>query len=211
MWDKSLTRYVSKIPCDNYRLQFTKFSFPSGSLLLINLYNHCDPGHDFDDTDLRATLNQIKLTIEKSECQAVLLGGDYNADFTRDTMFVKAVINFLKETGLIAFSSNPDLTPGHMVHHIDYTHKQFNRGNIHYSNVDHFSGSQRVYNSIVEYNVLHSGENTSDHEPLYVKLNVGELEVATENISKPAAPSWEKLANYKRTTASILCQLNCVP
>ena len=52
MWDKKLTRYVSKVPCDNYRLQFTKFSFPSGSLLLINLYNNCDPGHGFDDNAL---------------------------------------------------------------------------------------------------------------------------------------------------------------
>jgi len=200
MWHKKLTRYVSKIPSDNNRLQFTKFSFPSGALLLCNLYNFCDPGHDFDDTDLRSTLNEISTKIKDSKCQAILLGGDYNTDFTRQTMFVKIMKDFLDSIGLMVFSCNPVSQPGHMIHHVDYTHKQYNKGALHTSYVDHFSSSKRVYDSVIEYNVVHSGQNTSDHEPIYVKLNVGELEVTLENITKPAVPSWTKATENDRNS-----------
>jgi hypothetical protein len=52
IWDKNITKYVSKIKCENYRLQATKFEFPSGSFLVINTYFPCDPRTiNFDDTD----------------------------------------------------------------------------------------------------------------------------------------------------------------
>ena len=38
MWRKPLTKYVSKVPCFNHRLQATKFSFSSSSLLIIEIY-----------------------------------------------------------------------------------------------------------------------------------------------------------------------------
>ena len=165
---------------------------------LCNLYNCCDPGHDFDDTELMATLNEIEKVIMESGCQSVLLGGDYNADFTRQTTIVNIVSEFLRNLGLIVFSSNPDSTPGHTIHHIDYTHKQYNRGAIHFSNVDHFAGSERLYNSVIEFNVIHSGQNTSDHDPIYAKLSVGELEVTTEEQTKSSIPSWSKANDTER-------------
>ena len=43
LWDKSLTKYVSLVKCSSFRLQATKFSFPTGSFLLLNTYFPCDP------------------------------------------------------------------------------------------------------------------------------------------------------------------------
>ena len=55
LWNKSLTKYVSKVKCSSYRLQATKFSFPSGSLLILNTYFPCDPRTiNFDDEELLA-------------------------------------------------------------------------------------------------------------------------------------------------------------
>ena len=103
---------------------------------------------------------------------------------------------------LIVFSCNPVATPGHNVQHIDYTHTHNNNGKLFISNVDHFSGSQRLYNSIIEHNVIHTGENTSDHEPIYGKLDIGKIGVAVEETSKPAPPSivWLKLMIKRRMT-----------
>ena len=43
LWNKKLTKFVSKVPTDSYRIQATKFSFPSSHLLVINAYFPCDP------------------------------------------------------------------------------------------------------------------------------------------------------------------------
>ena len=50
IWDKNLTKYVRKVKCSNHRIQATKFSLPSGPLLVINSYFPGDPrSENFDD------------------------------------------------------------------------------------------------------------------------------------------------------------------
>ena len=64
MWKKELTKYVSKIPTENFRLQATKFSFPGCPLLVINSYFMCDPrGAIFDDMELLSLLEDIRLSL----------------------------------------------------------------------------------------------------------------------------------------------------
>ena len=43
IWKKSITKYVSKVKCSNYRIQATKFSLPGSEALVINTYFPCDP------------------------------------------------------------------------------------------------------------------------------------------------------------------------
>ena len=51
IWDNKLTKYVSKLKCENFRLQATKFNFPNGPMLLLNTYFPCDPRTaNFDET-----------------------------------------------------------------------------------------------------------------------------------------------------------------
>ena len=58
--DKCLTKYVSKINCTNYRIQATKFSFPTGALLVLNGYFPCDPRvENFDETEEIGTTNLL--------------------------------------------------------------------------------------------------------------------------------------------------------
>ena len=38
MWKKGLTKYVSKIKCDTFRIQAKKFNFPNAELFVLNLY-----------------------------------------------------------------------------------------------------------------------------------------------------------------------------
>ena len=37
IWKKPLTKYASKVETNNYRLQATKFDFPSSSVLVLSL------------------------------------------------------------------------------------------------------------------------------------------------------------------------------
>ena len=64
LWDNKITKYVSKIKCENFRLQATKFNFPNGPLLILNTYFPCDPRTaNFDDTELLKLLTDIQTII----------------------------------------------------------------------------------------------------------------------------------------------------
>ena len=52
MWKKGLTKNVSKINRNNYRVQATRFQVPFANLLTIDSYFMYDPQTDFDDSGL---------------------------------------------------------------------------------------------------------------------------------------------------------------
>ena len=69
MWDKGLTKYVAQVKCSSARLQATKFSLPTGSLLLLNTYFPCDPRvNNFEDDELLELLAEIKSTMNNQLC-----------------------------------------------------------------------------------------------------------------------------------------------
>ena len=104
IWEKSLTKYVSKIKCKNFRLQGTKFSFPNGALVVINTYFPCDPRtNNFDDAELLNVLEEIQYLIENSNTSSVLLAGDLNCHFGRNTRFTNIVKTFFEERNLYIF------------------------------------------------------------------------------------------------------------
>ena len=79
IWKKGLTRYVSKVECSNFRIQATKFEFPSKNILLINAYFPCDPRTDsFDKTELLTLLADITVAVETSLCSNVMIAADLN-------------------------------------------------------------------------------------------------------------------------------------
>ena len=85
LWHKSLTKYVSKIQCKNYRIQATKFTLPGGPLLIINSYFPGDPRtNNFNDTELITLLADIRIAITESNCNNVLFAADLNCHFSRN-------------------------------------------------------------------------------------------------------------------------------
>ena len=119
IWEKSLTKYVSKIKCKNFRLQGTKFSFPSGALVVINTYFPCDPRtNNFDDAELLNVLAEIQYLIENSNTSSVLLAGDLNSHFNRNTRFTNIVKTFFEERSLNIFWE----TISDKIEIPDYTH-----------------------------------------------------------------------------------------
>ena len=90
LWHPSLTKYVSKLKSNHFRILGTKFSIPSGPLLIINTYFACDPRKDdFDDTELLGTLADINNLIISSECLNVLIAGDLNCHFADYAIMTK--------------------------------------------------------------------------------------------------------------------------
>ena len=215
---KNLTKFVTKIDSSNYRLQATKFSFPTGDFLLLNSYFPCDPQREtFDDTELINLLANIRSLILTSNCSNILLAGDLNSDFNRQNRFTNSVAEALESLGLIILWDNTDDNPSHLISKVDYTYMSF-QGNITYcSTIDHFGASTPVYKAIKEAGVVHSGENLSQHSAIYVKIDFGNIEYDRTFRKKKKLVCWDKATDeakkrFKNVLADTLDELphpNC--
>ena len=108
--------------------------------------------------DLEEVLADIKGTLEKSTFDDVVITGDMNTDFSRNTGFVRRVEQFVNEWKLlVAWESYP----------VDFTHECSRDGNSYTSTIDHFLWNENLKDSIVEAGVHHDVDNTSDHHPIY--------------------------------------------
>ena len=215
LWDKRLTKYVSKIPSTNFRLQATKFCFPSGQFLLINSYFPCDPQTEhFDDTELLALLSDIESVIRSADCPNITLAGDLNAHFLRDNTFTRQVKNFLADMSLKIFWENSDNSEDHLIENVDFTHlfTQDNKAPS-FSTIDHFAANTRIFNAVTEAGVIHCGANPSNHSVIYAKFKVGSLNLETEQFKANPKVNWsaandESKEDYKQV---LTAKLNSIP
>ena len=191
IWDRSLTKYVAKIECENFRLQATKFALPSGSLLVLNAYFPCVPRTaNFDDSQLLNLLTEIQMTIHKSDCSRIWLAGDLNSHFARNTKFTNIVKNFIGNMGLYILWENDDYLE--VIPKIDYTHLHAAGDTLAFSTIDHFACSRSLLATISEAGVIHSGEHTSNHSAIYAKILLGNIDSSLNQPTRKPRVSWEK-------------------
>jgi len=97
-----------------------------------------------------------------SDCH-VILGGDFNVDFCRDRIHTGLLKGFCDEIGL-----NPTIR--HAASTVDYT---YNFDMKRFSILDHFIISGILFdNCISTVSVLHEIDNLSDHDPIFLDLNI---------------------------------------
>ena len=189
MWRKSLTKYVSRLSVDNYRIQATIFKFPSGKLLLLHTYFMCDPQcNNFNDGQLLALLDDIHGVIQLSECSNIMWTGDVNSDFSRNSRFVQIIRSFIDNLNLKIFWTNPN----EKIENVDFTHSSTIGQASSFSTIDHFISTERIYNLVLEAGVIHSGENVSNHSAIYCKVDIGRIDLSMESVKLKPKPSWEK-------------------
>ena len=105
MWKKGLTKYVSKIKCDIFRIQATKFNFLNVESLVLNLYFLADSqNNNMNDLELLSLLGEIDRILSTTECENVLLVGDISCDFSRPTYFVQSILEHLQRRKAEIFS-----------------------------------------------------------------------------------------------------------
>ena len=82
-----------------WRLQALVISFRSVKLLLINSYFPTDSmSNRADVSDLLETLHHIKHIVATAEFDHLVLAGDLNTDFIRNTLHVSTVKDFIDDT-----------------------------------------------------------------------------------------------------------------
>ena len=193
MWDKNLTKYVSQIKCSNFRLQVTRFDFPSGSFLLLNTYFPCDPRvYNFNEEELLVLLAEIRNVMRMQACVYNMILGDLNSHFSRQTQFTNIIINFFNDIDFLLFWENTDQAQNHLINEIDFTYQHLNNGEIFLSTIDHFASNRVLYNSVIEADVVHSGENPSNHSPIFAKVALDFDTRGTETAKSERKVNWEK-------------------
>ena len=154
--------------------------------------------NNFNDNELLAVLAEIERIINVTSCINVILAGDINCDFSRNSEFVNIVRNFVEQNGLKVFWSHPDANPEHFIKDIEYTFTT-TRENITYaSTLDHFIGNERMYGSVTEAGVIESPDNHSGHLPIYFKFDVNKLNIEVENQVYIPKPSWSKASDQQK-------------
>ena len=167
----------------------------STKVLIINSYFPTDPRvNDFDSTDLDSTLSAIKGVISENVFDSVIWCGDINADFERNTRFTTTVDEFVAENSF---------EDAWKKFQIDYTHVFETDGRTYTSTLDRFFWNENSSSCVKEADVLHLLSNTSDHCPVYCKLEVGgmgmtNIKESTRRGHRNNIPSWKKATPEQR-------------
>jgi hypothetical protein len=143
------------------------------------------------------------LIYNNSDCH-VIIGGDFNVDFSRDRIHTAMLSSFCTTLSL-----NPAVH--HVKSSVDYTYNfNMSRFNV----LDHFLLSSTVFaKSLLNNYVIHDVDNLSDHEPIMLQLHL-EVKILgfCEKVHKPHV-SWAKaneheLRNYRSALAQNLYRIN---
>jgi len=93
----------------------------------------------------------------------LILGGDFNVDFSRFSSRADSLVRFCSDFNMLSVINHPALD-------VDHT---YNFSVSRFSTIDHFLLPKYVFDSSVEaVKVSHDVDNTSDHDPLFLQLNV---------------------------------------
>ena len=190
-WLKNLSNNVRVIKHpDSNRVQgiqlFQKY-------VLINVYFPNDPNVlNFDDFDLLKCLEDITWFFNEFPDNKFIIGGDFNCDFSRQSRFVALVREFLRNNNLFTVWSQFG---------IDFTYCQHSvrNGNNVFSTscIDHFCLQSNISHDVSHAQVIHLGDNLSNHEPIFISLKIdskpdGVFEQNVGNANNNEKPLWFK-------------------
>ena len=203
----------TRVETKSLRLQAQKLTFSNCKLLWVNGYLPCDPQkQDFDDTELVDVLREVEFIIQANPDCEVIWSADMNWHRQRNNHFTRTVESFLLKLNL---KSVWDIKA------VDYTH--IHTDGVSTSIIDHFVVSPNLLPKIVECGPIHSGDNMSRHSPIFLSLNLGELQFRelTEQPPPRRLPDWdratkEEISNYRSSLQYKLqnitipgCMLHC--
>ena len=158
-------------------------------MLLINTYFPEDSQNDnFDEQDLLGCLVTIETLLQNNHHDQVVLLGDLNCDFSRDTRFVHTVKNFCL---------NQDLLSAWNMFPADFSYSSPCNG--HFSLVDHFLYSKELGLNVVNAGVIHRGDNVSGHSPIFLEMRTRGLpKKQLPEIQKPPKQDWKSATGEDR-------------
>lgn len=185
LWKDNINLDINLVNTTSSRLNCVQITSRLGfSFLLFNVYMPTDDrtsgGNLCEYQDVLAEISTISNNINSS---FIMIAGDFNTDFARNTPQSRELINFCESESLVSCSN---LTCSN----IDFTYECSATGNR--SLIDHILITENVKDFICNFQSYETLDNSSDHIPLTLDLNINcEYLETKERIYKP------KIAWYK--------------
>ena len=120
--------------------------------------------------------------INANTFDGLLLLGDINADFIRNSDHSTQVLKFIHEANLTCSWNKFE---------IDFTYCYESDSTTRYATLDHFFWNEMLCDKIMDAGVLHSVDNLSDHSPIYCSINLGmKSNDKIEKVNDVPKPKW---------------------
>jgi len=184
-WKQGLSNDITFVPIDCRRLCGICCSFGFGKILFLNGYlpYECD---DASRIEFRNELGIIEDVLESHNGYHVILGGDFNVDIGRACTNTSVLQDFCAALNLY-------IDANHDSYSIDYTY-HFAMKTFHA--LDHFVISQELFaESVGNIFALHEVDNTSDHEPICMIIEVDHLVDNAKPRSFESKIAWHKASS----------------
>ena len=202
-----MKEFAKEMNVSSDRLQCVIVELKTCKILLINSYFPTDPRADFDENELLILFAEIERIVTECEFDHLVLGGDFNADFKRNSKFVSLVKDFVGKL---------ELERSWSLFSADFTHVSERDSRTYTSLIDHFFWSSKLSESVVDAGVIHVPENMSDHSPIYCKIGLSMICTSKEtnkHYPKNVVPTWKKAneqqrENYELVLGSKLDQID---
>ena len=157
VWRSSMKICITPLPTTNPRICAIKGCLTSGEhlFLAVNVYMPTDCAENRNSYD--EVLQEVSSLLEMEGGNQLILGGDWNTDFNRQTPRTRSLLNFMQRESLqnTRVHGNGDFT--------------FENTFGHRSDIDHFLVSDNLSNG-VRCSILHDASNFSDHAVVSVAL-----------------------------------------
>ena len=164
VWKRNLVSQVSPISCASSRLCAVTMDIKGLKVLICNVYMPCDTNYHCSNTVIyEETLSEIKRLSVETGIDTLIIGGDFNTDLLRDSsLHTRLLKEYNARENLRTVISEKQ--------QIDYTYESKASGAR--SVIDHFIVSQNILDLIDYVDVVHDGDNLSDHSVLNIKLSL---------------------------------------
>ena len=184
-----IKQQVNDVSHAHWRIQAIILSTSRSRILLINSCFPTDP-ETSDTSDLHSTLSAINSVIEDNEFEKLIWTGDINADFIRNSMFTGIIDDVVSNKSMIkSWNRCP----------VDFTHTFEMNDHWYSSTLDHLFWSENIIEYVIEAGVLHMRGNTSDHCPIYCKMNITGLQTTSQQECKTSRKiNWNKASEEDR-------------
>jgi len=202
LWRRNISLKVIPVNVNSRRLCCLSLSGMHFKALCINVYMP----YEHDDASFDEFVMQMSLIsdlIERNLDCHILLGGDFNVDFSRDRHHTDVLNDF-------CFQNNLSPVVRHHCSTIDYTYNFCMKS---FSTIDHFMLSCHLFDgSVCSASVIHDVDNTSDHDPVSVILDITVPRLTFSRPQRTVKPAWCKatddhIAAYKATVQANLSNI----
>ena len=202
LWRSNLTCKITPVTSDSKRLCAVTVELPLITLLIINMYMPTDTRYDqenmivFDETLAEASAISKRLSIDH-----VIYAGDLNTDFSRNgSLHTQSLKQFISDE----FIFEPD-------NGIVFTFESKITNDRSF--LDHFFLSENFTDLVDSYDVLHDGENLSDHSPILLKLAIPLSYIEPDLSHKSDRLNWDKasdkaIGHYQRLLSKLLSKIS---